>query len=156
DESAAGESPRADCRTFGSTDSRRELLRRGCDAAHLGERAPYGQRELRTRTESFVAWQRSLDVHVHHGVPTVMTLKPLRQFQGALRIFAVNAQFMRRPRQHTQRRTRRGGADSAEPAAERTAQIEHAEMQARGGLDDNLAHACSTASGTDRMKSTSS
>src|SRR5262249_48948782 len=141
---------------FGSTDSRREFLRRGCDAAQLGERTPDGQRELRARTESLVVWQRALDVHVHAGVQIVMTLKPLREFRGALRILAVDTQFVCGPRHSPRGGAGAAGADPADPTTERAAQIEHAEMQARSGLDDDHAHACSTAGCADRMKSTSS
>ena len=57
--------------------------------------------------------------------------------RGPLRIVAFHLERFGVHRRHQQRRGRRRGADAAEPAAERAAQVEHAEMEAGGRLDED-------------------
>ena len=98
--------------------------------------------------------KRALDVQPRSRVDLVMRLKLLRELNGTRRTGSGNVKSAGGRGRHAQRRPRRGGADAAEPPAERAAEIQDAEVEPRGRLDEDLAgHSPATARGAERTKS---
>src|SRR6516165_10074307 len=93
----------------------------------------------------------ALDVQPRASVDLVVRLKLLRELSGTRRTGSGDFKGAGGRGRHAQRRSRRGGADAAEPPAERAAEIEDAEVEPCGRLDeDRSRHDPATARGAER------
>ena len=107
------------------------------DAVQLGERARDRECELRARAEPDVRRQRAMHPNARAARQPVMPNHLRGEGRDALRVVAFHLEPLRIHGRHQQGRRRRRRADAAEPAAERAAQVEHAEVETGGRLDED-------------------
>jgi hypothetical protein len=134
---AAAERPRADCRTAGPADCPRQSGRIARDAMELGQCTRHGERELCARPESRVRWQHAVHAQPGSGRQTLAIQKAARENRRPIGVLAFDGQSVRERRRHHQGRRWRRRANAAKPAPQRPAEIEHAKMEARRGLDED-------------------
>jgi len=78
-------------------------------------------------------------MHAHDGsTAKMMMIEELaREFPGARRICPFDGERIRRGGRDEKRRRGRGGTNATEPAAGIAAQVQHAQVQAGGRLDED-------------------
>ena len=142
-EAAARERPRADRRSARATDRLRKPRRVDIELVQLCQRPRHGQRELCARSESGMC--RKAPMHADAGAAggearrdTLVGQEPARE-SGRAACGIVSGELERggRTRRDEQRRRRCGGADAAEQASQRAAEIEQAEVEARRCFDED-------------------
>ena len=136
-ESPAIEEPGADCRAPRAPHRRRERVRTGGKIVELGDSARDGQCELCSGAQSGVARDGATNANAHGVAQSLRCEIPSRKFRRAVRLRPLAFDRLGALDFELQRRVENAGADPAEAAAERAAEIEHAEVESRGRFDAN-------------------
>src|SRR5439155_20587946 len=92
---------------------------------------------LRARAEPRVRWDGTVQAEVDARRDPVERGEPLRERAGPRRVRTFRLEIGGGMRLEQQRRRRDRGPDAAEPAPQIAPQVEHAEMEAGGRLDED-------------------
>jgi len=113
--------------------------------------AGYRERQLGAGAKPGVFGKRALDTHMRTGIDSIVSEEPPREVSGAVGTLTGDLERLGMGGRETQRGSGRGRTDTAEPSAERSAEIEDAEVKPRRYFDeDRAAHNPATARGADR------
>ncbi len=145
DEASKRECPGADRRAPPAPHGARQRGRVHRQSVHFGQPARHGQAELGSRAKPAVRGDASMDPDAGPAADPVVRQEPLGEGERPLRLVALGGQPVGGGNLEQERGLRHRRAHPAEAPPQRTAKIQHPEVQPGRGLDEDA-----TASGHTR------